>query len=98
MQAERNQCALAVPCHDAGIEDGVCKRKEQPGVIVDTVVISGGNKLCKQIPVSWRKLGVRTIGEYSAIIFCRSVSLALIATSSPLVSQTRGDPKVAGPK
>src|SRR5882757_7869436 len=74
--------SLGVPSHNAGIEDGVGQGKEHLHIIIEVVFIAGGDKLCKEVPVAWRQLRCGPSAQYSAIIFCSSVRLALIVIRS----------------
>jgi len=73
---------LVVPGAAAGIGDCVGEREEELDVpldpmLVDTVVVAAGDELREQVPMPGRKLGVGAVRQYSAIIFCSSVSPAL---------------------
>src|SRR5690242_2714342 len=60
--SHRVEMTLCIPACDAAVEDCVGQREEHLGVLIDVVVIAGGNKLREQIPVPRRQLRVRTVG------------------------------------
>ena len=74
--------ALRVPGGDAGVKHGIRKREEHLHIVVEGVMVAGGNKLRELLPVTGRLSVPGPSDQYSAIIFYRSVKLVLSELSS----------------
>ena len=68
--------SLAVPHRDAGIEQGVAEDEEHFDVLLHVVLVPARYPLCEQIPMSWRRLGVRSVGPIQCDRFQPIVEMA----------------------